>query len=60
MREHLVFMLTSALGSMGDPIALVLCSDRDALQFTPDAGGWRTRLQRRFSHPRLKDFVSTP
>jgi hypothetical protein len=44
----------------GDPIALVLCSDRDALQFTPDAGGWRTRLQRRFSHPRLKDFVSTP
>lgn len=50
----------AAAHAAGEPVELVLCSDRDALHFTPASGGWRTRLQRRFSHPRLQDFVTAP
>ncbi len=41
----------------GVPVELVLCSERDALHFTPAAGGWRERLQRRFRRTTLKDFI---
>lgn len=39
---------------------LVLCTDRSALHFTPVAGNWRARLQRRFSRSTLKDFLPGP
>lgn len=50
----------AAAHAAGEPVELMLCSDRDILHFTPADGSWRTRLRRRFSQPRLKDFVTPP
>ena len=49
--------LVAALERGAAPVELVLCSERDALHFTPAAGGWRERLQRRFRRTTLKDFI---
>ncbi len=43
----------------GAPVELVLCSERDALHFTPASGGWRERLRRRFRRTTLKEFIGT-
>jgi hypothetical protein len=50
----------AAAHAAGQPIVLTLCSDRASLHFTPATGGWRARLQRRFSHPRLQDYLHCP
>lgn len=44
----------------GSPVTLVLCSQHSALHFTPAAGGWRERLQRRFRRTSLRDFTNPP
>ncbi|MEO7940614.1 MAG: phosphoglycerate mutase, partial [Burkholderiaceae bacterium] len=41
----------------GEPCELVLCSERHALHFTKAKRDWRTRLQRRFKKPSLKDYL---
>ncbi len=46
-----------AARNRGEFAKLVLCSERSALHFTPAVGGWRARLQRRFSQPTLKDVI---
>jgi hypothetical protein len=51
--------LSAALDG-GASVELVLCSDASALHFTPAAGGWRERLQRRFSRLTLTDFIRAP
>lgn len=41
----------------GDPVELVLCSDRNALHFASRPIGWRERLRRRWRSSTLKDFT---
>lgn len=42
----------------GDPVELVLCSDRNALHFASTPTGWVDRLQRRWRRTTLKDFTA--
>ncbi len=41
----------------GQPVRLVLCSNRHALEFAPDPGGWMDRLHRRWSRRGLHSFT---